>query len=38
MSDYIKDHETTIKELDQDQQYKYLGIYKAAEIDNRTMK
>ena len=37
MPDYIIDHETTIKEFDQDQKYKYLGISEAAGINHKIM-
>ena len=37
MPDYIIDHETKIKKLDQDPQYKYLVISEAAGIDHKIM-
>ena len=38
MPDYIIDHETTKKEFDQDQHFKYLGVSEAAVITHKIMK
>ena len=35
MLDYIMDYETIIKALDKYQQYKYLGISEATEINKK---